>query len=548
MTAARFWLLAVAIALLRLALVSDLSIRPIDARVDDALYVTRAYHLLQGEAFGPYDAYLLVKHPGLSLWMAGAARLGIPYLLSVHVLYLLAGLYFVGVFAATGLSRTLLLGVFALHAFNPTTLDDVWFRVLREPLTIGLTVLIFGGMSAVLIALRRRRPALVALAVLGVAFALAILVREEDRLLYVALVLFDVAVVWHAWRWRGLRAWRWAAIVLVLPPALGLFAEGGMRAFVARHYGRPVLNDLHEGRFPGLIAAMRSADVDKSRRLVMLPREALGRLRAAVPSTAPVIDGLPPAGLQSEACRAFRVCDEWTNGWMIFWVKQAAFTAGLTPSLSAAQEYFGTTAREIRAACERGALACRADGRGLLPRFDPRWVSALLHEGRTFLLWTLFPYVTPPDVRRERLSPELARAFTATTLADLDPARTRPPGGGVSARAGYRHTVVVLMVPGILIVLVTGTGVVVRRMARRPSEELSPVTTIALIAYALAVTRLAALSYAAVYVGFLHPRFVASTYAVAVLIAGVVLVEAAGALRRPRVPDDAGTAGATIRA
>src|SRR4051812_4247624 len=61
----------IALITLKLALVADLTLIAQYAPHDDSLYVTRAYYLLRGEAFGPYNSHVLVKNPGLSFVIAG---------------------------------------------------------------------------------------------------------------------------------------------------------------------------------------------------------------------------------------------------------------------------------------------------------------------------------------------------------------------------------------------------------------------------------------------------------------------------------------------
>jgi hypothetical protein len=308
--------------------------------------------------------------------------------------------------------------------------------------------------------------------------------------------------------------------VIALPLAVSLGVEGAVRLFVSHHYGRPIVNDLHEGTFPDLIAAMRSVHVGPLDRQVMMPQKALRWLRAAVPSTAPLIDHLPPPGPGSLSCQAFNVCDEWTNGFMIFWVKDAAFTAGLTPDLPTAQAYFGATAADIRAACERGTLRCRPAGAGLLPPFDSRWTPALLWEGVSTLNWMLAPTITLPPVAYDPVPPEYARVFASVTAA----------GGTGATRwlrpwlSACRWALVKVAVPLVLGLLGAGILVMAIRIARRRGP-VSAAMIVGLITLALAAARLGALAYAAVYVGHLHPRFSFSTYAVAVLASGVILVE-----------------------
>src|SRR5512143_1663892 len=145
------------------------------------------------------------------------------------------------------------------------------------------------------------------------------------------------------------------------------------------------MHDFGEGEFPRLISAMRSLESKKDNRLVMITQEALGRLRAEVPRLAPVIDRLPRPGPGTYSCKRYGVCSEWANGWMLFWIKDAAFEAGLTPDAVSAQKFFRQARLDIERACGDGRLTCRDKGQGLMPRFELRWTRAYLKELRALV-------------------------------------------------------------------------------------------------------------------------------------------------------------------
>lgn len=378
-----FWVIVCLLVLMKFILTSDLAVQMIYSPHDDGLYVMRAFHLLWGEAMGPYDARVLVKLPGLSLWLAANRLLGIPYLMSINLFYTVAGIYFISALRRCNFNDVLVIGIFALYLFNPVTLDNQWYRVLREPVAISLLVAILGAMLFCLISLREQKIPLIHIFVLSVLFAFALMVREEDRLLYGLLLPFFAVVIWDAYRNGGFRkpVFRAAILLVIALPLIGANVAGlAVKSFIAKHYGLPIMHDFGEGEFPRLIAAMRSVESRKDNRHVMITQEALGKLRQAVPILAPVIDRLPPPGPDSYSCQRFRVCSEWTNGWMLFWIKDAAFQAGLTPDLPAAQEYFRTARLNIEQACAGGRLQCRVKGAGLLPRFELRWIRAYVHE------------------------------------------------------------------------------------------------------------------------------------------------------------------------
>lgn len=383
-----FWLSLVLLITVKLVLISGEAVQMIYAPHDDGLYVSRAFHLLLDGSFGPYDSRLLIKLPGISLWLAGARLLGVPYLLSINILYVLAGIYLILALRRCGFNRALLVGVFALYLFNPVTLDPQWFRVMREPLAIGLLVVMLASIIHVLADVRDQRFPLLHIISFSAAFAFALLVREEDRVLYGLFAMFVAVLLWQihgSWGYSTARARMAAALAVGLPLTFALGGSWMALSFVERHYGAPVLYDFGDGEFPKLIAAMRSVESKKDNRHVMITQEALGKLRTAAPSLAPVIDRLPPPSPNSYSCERFRVCSEWTNGWELFWIKDAAFQAGLTPTHLAAQAYFHRARIEIERACADGRLVCRDKGHGLLPPMELRWTRAYLQEGAGIL-------------------------------------------------------------------------------------------------------------------------------------------------------------------
>ena len=66
------------------------------ASYDDGLFLHLAHNLLDGAWLGPFNELTLAKGCFYPIWIALVARLGIPLLLSQHLLYLLAVLAVVG--------------------------------------------------------------------------------------------------------------------------------------------------------------------------------------------------------------------------------------------------------------------------------------------------------------------------------------------------------------------------------------------------------------------------------------------------------------------
>jgi hypothetical protein len=532
-----FWACLAALVFLRFALGADLAVDIRYSPHDDSLYVDRALHFLVDGTFGPYDARVLVKYPGMSLWLARVRELGIPYLLSVNALYVAAGAYLLAGLRRCGAGRLVLFGAAALYLLNPMTLGIWWIRVLREPVATGLLVLLVASIAHVHAAVQVSRRAWLHLAVFTAAFTFALFVREEDRLLWLLLALFVALLVWQAARAGTLRTRAWQAFIavaLAAPVAAASLYESSLRAFSERIYGAPILHELGEGEYPRLLAAIRSIRSQKDNRLVMVTQEALGRLRTVAPQFAPVIDRLPPPGPGTFSCRLQGVCSEWANGWMPYWIKDAAFDAGLTPSAPAAQAYFRGVRERIEDACARGALPCAPKGAGLIPPMELRWTRAYLHEGVKLARMTLWPeadvpaampalYEAPVDVGRE---------FQAVTMTDRFDTQRQTNVAARSAVPGYVNPLAALRVAlaspyqAVAAVLLLAALILLARRAgladRTPPKPLDLVV----VAFGLySLLRLAALTYIAVFMGGYDPRMVMSTYALGVPLALVFIAE-----------------------
>ena len=540
-----FWLLASVLVLVKLALTSDLPLQIILTPTDDSMYVEQAFHLLSGEAFGPYDSTILVKYPGISLWLAAVRTLGIPFLLSVDAVYLGAGIYLATGLLSCGANRWLVLLSFALYVFNPITLGTEWIRVMREPLATGLLVAMIGAMSHMLAARQEGRFPWGHFAVFAVLFPFALYVREDDRLLWALLGLFFIALITQVFSFK-LRNWRaiaFAATAIIIPAGLAKAYEHGLRVFIEDHYGLPILHDFSEGEFPRLLAAIRGIHTAKDNRMVMVTQEAIQKLRSEVPAFRPVAERLPRPGPGTYSCRLQGVCSEWSNGWMPFWVKDEAFRAGLTPSLPAAQAYYKNVRIGIEQACAQRRLQCSYKGHGLIPPMELRWTKAYVVEAWRLAKWALMPAITRvsgvPVVYNVPL--DLGRIYQAVTMTSYFDTQLQAGFGVSPATRQYENPIAPwrdelfapIRVVGALLIIAAFAALVIR-LGIADRAALTPLALVAVIFGLYAVFRLAVLSYVAVYMGQFAPRIVYSTYALSIMLALPFLEETIRALRSIR--------------
>ena len=531
------WLWAALLALfgLKLALVASLPVHIVFSPHDDSLYLSRALHLLNDGSFGPYDSKALAKLPGISIWLAGLRALGLPYLITMNVLYAGAGLYVLLGLRRCGMHGLVLLAIWALYILNPVSMSQDWVRILREPLSTILLVTLFGAALHILICIRESKRHWPHLLVFCGVLAFSMLVREEDKLLWGLLLLVAAAVFVDGLaqgqkpRW-GLRR---IAPLLIVPALAVLGSDFALRQMVEARYGLPILHDYGEGEYPKLLAAIRSIDSNSGNRLVMVTQDALAQLRTVTPEFVPVIDSLPPPGPGTYSCRLQGVCTEWSNGWMPFWIKDAAFSAGLTPDLVAGQQYFKGVREHIEEACRSGLMKCSSRGAGLLPPFELRWTRAFVTEFTRLLGMLRNPLpegLGGPGTDRNTY-PELRRIAQTVTM---DVTETKMQLGSKPASAplvadafvGWRWA---LMAPHLVIaamVLVLGLLALFYCWAAPAVHPPSVLLWVVTVFFAYSAARLLALTYVATYFGPFDPRIIFSTYTAALIFCPVAIAEA----------------------
>ena len=523
------WASLAAIFGLKLMLVAALPIHIVFSPHDDSLYLSRALHLLNDGSFGPYDSRVLAKLPGMSIWLAGLRALGLPYLITMNLLYAGAGLYVLFGLRRCGMHGLVLLAIWALYLLNPVSMSEDWLRILREPLSAILLVTLLGAALHILVCVREGRRFWPHLLVFCGTFVFSMLLREEDKLLWGLLLMFAGAVFLDGLAQGRNPRWslRRIAPLLVVPALVALGSDFALRQAVESRYGLPILHDYGEGEFPRLLAAIRSIDSKHDNRLVMVTQEALARLRTVAPQFVPVIDGLPPPGPGTYSCRLQGVCTEWSNGWMPFWIRDAAFRAGLTPTLPAAQEYFREARLDIERACHSDSLKCTPRGGALVPPMELRWARAYVAEawrlaGITLRASSLISvhqliYDVPMELERKFHLFTTADRFDTQHHAGFAYQAVAPVFGLPLAR--IREQIVTPYQVGAGILLLAGLLVFARRLWALERESLSPLAAVTIVVGLYFLARFAILSYVAVFMGTFEPRMMFTTFTVGVLLA-----------------------------
>ncbi len=514
-----FWLFLALLAVGKMAVVWNQSVAVVLGPHDDSLYVSRALSLLAGNGFGPYTSSTLLKFPGLSIWLAGGTLLELPYLRSLNFLYAAAGLYLCSALRSTGAPRYAIATGYLLYLFNPFTFDIGWTRILREPLATVLLTTILASLLSLMSSVWRGRILSLHFGVFVAALAFASLVREEDVLLLLIPILAAAFLAVAAP--GGRQCWAQAALLGAVPLVVAAITHAAVGTFVERHYGTPLRHDFGEGEFPKMVAAMRSIASKRDNRYVMISQETLAALRREVPRLEPVIRRLPQPSRSTVSCEWLGVCSEWASGWLPFWIKDAAYDAGLTPDLPSGQAFFRAVREDIARACASGRLACTPKGDGLIPPFELRWARALAQEAGRLLHMLAWPERFARQTPTSAHGPRLDALFAAATGSIVTAAPAAPPvkqempfGRGLRQVYGWMAFALIAGMIGVCVLVLWSS----RQLPRGPLA----VCICALAGYV--GVRLALLSYIAITMGRYDPRMVMSSHILLVALAPCIII------------------------
>ena len=515
-----FWLFLALLAAAKMALAWNQSVTVVLGPHDDSLYASRAFSLLSGDGFGPYTSTTLLKYPGLSMWLAGGTFLGLPYLRGLNFLYAGVGLYLCAALRGAAVPRIAVAVGYLLYLFNPFTFDVGWTRILREPLATVFLTAILASLLSLANSIWRGRLSFLHLGVFAAALAFASLLREEDVLLMLIPAVAAAVLAWAA-PGGGWRRWAQASLVVAVPFAAAAMAHAAAGSFVERHYGGALLHDLGDGEYPKMIAALRSVKSKRDNRYVMISQETLAALRKEVPRLEPVIRRLPQPTRASVSCEWLGVCSEWANGWLPFWIKDAAYDAGLTPDLPSGQAYFRTVREDIATACASGRLACVPKGGGLIPPFELRWTRSFVQETGRLAQMLAWPEHSVRQIPTSVHGPKLNALFADVTGGAVKaapaslPAAEDEPGFWPIFRSAYGLAAVALIAGALgACLLCAWTRVDLPRGA----------LTVSIGAFAAyIVVRLGALSYIAITMGRYDPRMVMSSHILLVFVAPCII-------------------------
>lgn len=350
---------------------------------DDRLFLNLANALLAHGWLGHYNNLTLAKGLFYPLWIATTFILGVPLLLSQHLLYIAACAIFVIAVRPVLPRPAMLLPVYAILLFNPLSYTDgAMTRVLREGIYPALTMLVIAYAIGLLV--RHSHPMKnLAFWASGLGFSLSAfwLTREEGIWIMPSILIIVGFATVRIWQTKPID-WRRLSLLCVVPFVIWVIAIGTIAGINKACYGVFTTGEIKSRSFLSAYGALLRVKHSHWHPYIHVPketRESIYKISPAFAELRPFLEGDMGKGWSVHGCKALSVCEDIAGGWFMWALRDAVAAAGHYESGASAANYYRRLASEINAACADRKLDCFAKRASLMPPWRGEYTQPLLN-------------------------------------------------------------------------------------------------------------------------------------------------------------------------
>lgn len=348
---------------------------------DDELMIRLASQIMKGNWLGDYSTLghlTLAKSAGFPMFLAATSWLPWSQVVSVHMILVLAIIFFVREFRLLGLNRYLSLTVLTFLLFFPRWFDDSMSRIYREGLLTALTFLLIGftlaGRRHLTQDLSHKKfynqafQFLILLAV-GLTAGFLLIIKNFWMPAFLMLtVILGGALIGLLKPKPGFRSLIFALATIFTPIVAGVsIPVVTVSSINFAHYRIFTLENYGSGEFPRSISLLSSIEPSGTRPYIQVTsdqRAQAYKISSTFALLRPFLERPNGVGWRSAACNQMNICDE-SGAWFPWDLRDAVQFAGLADDASQFENTFRTIADDIQRACQRKLIQCGS--RGLAP-------------------------------------------------------------------------------------------------------------------------------------------------------------------------------------
>ncbi|QWR78229.1 hypothetical protein [Candidatus Magnetomonas plexicatena] len=398
------------IASIRLFIVSNMAVIAFGINnIDDALFVRLAANILGGHWLGPYNELTLIKGVFFPLFIAINYLVGLPLLLTQHLFYIFAGLFFLYIVYDITKSTVISAAIFAFYTFLPFLTYFEFTRVIRDGIYVSEVVLLFCSLFGMIL-YRNYKWAVLA----GLSLSMLWFTREEG-----VWVLPSVAVAYLVIFFKPRINSRDTIVktltMLSLPIVILLLFSGLISHINKAHYGTDTINDLKEKSFLKAYGAITRVKPKTWKPQVPLQLSTMEEIAKHSPLFAKIKANINQ-GWPNENGDIY-------GGWFLWAFRGAVAASGYYTSAKSASDFYELLAAEVNGLCDRKILDCDKSSETLTPPISKYKLSDFI---KTFLTAgtaavTNMSKITPDDFENSYGDAKLLNIFQAITNSRIYP-------------------------------------------------------------------------------------------------------------------------------
>ena len=347
---------------------------------DDQLFLKLAQNFLKGEWLGTYDNLSLAKGPLYPAFIAMSFILGIPLLLSEHLVYIGACVLFV-LAVLPLLKRPIYpLILCTILLFNPASYEFSAFRVIRESFYSSLTLLTLACAIGLLLRLEEQWQEVWGWAAgMGISLAAFWLTREEGSWLFPALCLILASAIYKIWRvkpddWKSkISLWLGSLAIpvflIILVSSLNFYYYG---LFSKTEFDSQVFRTAY-----GSLVRVRAGEtipyVPVSRKM----RKNIYDVSPTFAELRPYFEGPAGEDWTRSGDKTHENRGEIEGGWFMWAFREAITQAGYYSSGKFPADFYQRMTREINLACDAHLLKCSPVRSSLMPPLESTYIKPL---------------------------------------------------------------------------------------------------------------------------------------------------------------------------
>lgn len=325
---------------------------------DDALFITNAIGILNGDWLGSFSQMTLAKGPAYSIFLAANSLLGIPITLSISLLYLLSCWVFVGTLSKFGVNKILAFVLFIVLLFQPALFPT---RIIRDNIYFSLTLLVISGFLSLHLQ-QKNFTSRIQTILLGLALGVFWLTREEGIWIVPAGMFFiGYKLITRKQSQIDIRLFLQHIATYVIAAVIPFLVISSANY---SKYGSFEAVDFKSKSFTNALEKLNSVSVGPDIPYIPVPKAK----RELIYSISPAFRQLESyfeetgKGWTQFGCQIYpQTCGDYAGGWFLWALRDAVASKGYYSTAQNAGNFYNTISSEIELACKTGKVKCNSN-------------------------------------------------------------------------------------------------------------------------------------------------------------------------------------------